>query len=70
MTTISEALREARQRLAERDSPSLDAEVLLAHVLDKPRAYVHAWPARKLDQEGLAYYRQLVAERPQRLRVW
>jgi release factor glutamine methyltransferase len=43
--TIAQLLAHA-VRLLETDSARLDAEVLLAHALDKPRSHLHAWPER------------------------
>lgn len=64
MPNLAAALRDAERRLAHA-SPSarLDAEVLLAHVLDKPRTYAIAWPARTLPGEALAYFNTLVERR-------
>ncbi|WP_420426396.1 peptide chain release factor N(5)-glutamine methyltransferase [Algiphilus sp.] len=43
--TIAALLRAARAQLAERsDSAALDAEVLLAAALGKPRSFLYAWP--------------------------
>jgi len=39
----------AARRLAEvSETPRLDAEILLAAALDRPRSYLHAWPERTL----------------------
>ncbi len=48
--TIAAALTAARVRLAgtHTDSADLDAEVLLAHTLDKPRSHLRAWPEQAL----------------------
>jgi len=51
MHTVGSWLALARQRLAHHsDSPQLDAEVLLCHVLAKPRSYCLAWPDVNLDR--------------------
>ena len=65
MATLAQALQQALTALQHSDSDSkrLDAEVLLAHVLGKPRSYLHAWPDAQLQQQQLARYRQLVAQR-------
>ena len=64
MPNLAAALRDAERRLTH-TSPSarLDAEVLLAHVLDKPRTYVIAWPAKTLPGEALDYLNTLVERR-------
>lgn len=46
---IQQALQQATQKLsAVTDSPALEAELLLAHVLDKPRSHLLAWPEKPL----------------------
>ncbi len=64
MLEIATALRQAEQQLRSR-SPSarLDAEVLLAHVLGKPRSFLLAWPARRLHAHAETCYRELVRQR-------
>jgi release factor glutamine methyltransferase len=44
---LRELLAAATQRLAEvSETPRLDAELLLAAALERPRSYLHAWPER------------------------
>ena len=63
-TTIQQALSAARQQLAQQhDSASLDAELLLAHVLHKSRAWLYTWPEQKLDAKQLEPFNQLVQRR-------
>lgn len=45
------------------ESPRLDAELLLGHVLDTNRATVLAWPERRLTPKELTRYRNLVDRR-------
>jgi release factor glutamine methyltransferase len=46
-TTIAQLLTDARQRLAAvTDTTRLEAEVLLADVLTKPRSHLYAWPEK------------------------
>lgn len=45
------------------DSPRLDAEVLLAHVLDRPRHYVYAWPEHRPSAAQAEAYRDLIHRR-------
>ena len=55
MTRISEILADLRRSLAQvSDSPGLDSQVLLAHVLNKPRTWVLTHPESQLtsDQEA------------------
>ena len=64
MTTIAQALRDAVERLTEqRDTARLDAEVLLMHVLDKPRSHLYAWPERRLSPAELSRFETLLARR-------
>jgi release factor glutamine methyltransferase len=43
----------------------LDAQLLLAHVLSKPREYLITWPERELSSEQLINYEALVQRRAQ-----
>ncbi|VAW71907.1 Peptide chain release factor N(5)-glutamine methyltransferase [hydrothermal vent metagenome] len=63
MTSIAQALRHASERLHASDTPRLDAEVLLMHVLDKPRSHLHAWPEASLDTEQLTRFDMLITQR-------
>src|SRR5690606_23860598 len=47
------------------DSPTarLDAELLLAHVLGKPRSYLRTWPERTLPAEQAQRYAALLERR-------
>jgi release factor glutamine methyltransferase len=65
---IGDALAQAARRLRNDgvDSPRLDAELLLAHVLDSNRASVLTWPERRLTPKQLTRYRDLVARRAAR----
>lgn len=45
------------------DSPQLDAELLLAHVLNKSRSYLLAWPDKALTDEQQAQYESLLERR-------
>lgn len=48
------------------ETPRLDAEVLLAHVLEKPRIYLYVHYDQPLDPEELAAYRGFVRRRAAR----
>ncbi|MDF1629091.1 MAG: peptide chain release factor N(5)-glutamine methyltransferase [Alcanivoracaceae bacterium] len=63
MKTISAALQQARQRLKQSDSAALDAELLLCHVLGKPRSYLFTWPEQQLDDSAAARFDQLLDQR-------
>ena len=50
--TLRQLLVDAAGQLAEvSESPRLDAEVLLAAALGRPRSHLHAWPERMLEPE-------------------
>ncbi len=61
--TIAEALKRATARLAAQESARLDAEVLLMHVLNKPRSHLHAWPEQALSSVARARFEELLARR-------
>ena len=62
-TRIDAALAETTQALTTSTTGRLDAELLLAHVLDKPRSYLFTWPEQLLDSTQVAGLRQLVSRR-------
>jgi release factor glutamine methyltransferase len=65
---VDEALVQAAIRLRSEgvESPRLDAELLLAHILDVNRAAILAWPERQLTPKQLTRYRDLVGRRAAR----
>ena len=63
MTSVREALAGARARFTHSDTPALDAELLLAHVLGRRRAWLHAWPEVRVDTPALERFEELVARR-------
>jgi len=64
MPTSGELLTSALGVLGE-ENPSvrLDAEVLLAHALDKPRTHLRAWPEHPVADHQTTRYRELIARR-------
>ncbi|MBL1378723.1 peptide chain release factor N(5)-glutamine methyltransferase [Zobellella iuensis] len=61
--TLAELRQRLREQLAGGESPALDADVLLCHVLGKPQSFLLAWPEYRptpAEQEQLA---ALVARR-------
>ncbi len=61
---INSAIRWASTQIAAcSESARLDAELLLAHCLDKPRSYLYTWPENELDESCWQRYRQLVQRR-------
>jgi release factor glutamine methyltransferase len=65
---VHQALRQARSTLAAAgcDTAELDADVLLAHVLQCSRAWLYAHPQDRLTAEQTAAYRSLVERRASR----
>lgn len=65
---IRDALDQAAAQLGNEgvESPRLDAELLLAHVLAANRAALWTWPDRRLTPKELTRYRELVARRAHR----
>ncbi|GMQ74815.1 MAG: peptide chain release factor N(5)-glutamine methyltransferase [Gammaproteobacteria bacterium] len=64
MHTSGELLASALAALgSEPSSARLDAEVLLAHTLDKPRARLRGWPDDPVAANQAARYRELIARR-------
>jgi release factor glutamine methyltransferase len=62
--TIAQALRPAAARLANgSDTPRLDAEVLLMHVLGRDRTFLRAWPERVLAAKEAERFRDLIEQR-------
>lgn len=62
--SIAGLLHRAERRLiGTSDSPRLDAELLLTHVLDRPRSHLYAWPERRLPAECIVRFEQLIERR-------
>jgi len=61
---IYSAIRWARNRIEVcSDSARLDAELLLAHCLDKPRSYLYSRPEEQLSAACWQHYQQLIERR-------
>ncbi len=64
MTTIAELLRQSSECLAGiSPTPQLDAELLLACALERPRTYLRAWPEAIPHPDQQERFRQLVKRR-------
>jgi release factor glutamine methyltransferase len=64
MPTIADTLTAASRRLtAKHETARLDAEILLCHVVAKPRSFVYAWPDHPLNHEEALAFERLVARR-------
>ena len=61
-TSIRRLIEEAAETLGS-DTGRLDAEVLLASILEKTRSHLHAWPEKILPQESCEKFHQLVKRR-------
>ena len=53
----------AQVDLADSASPRLDAELLLAHVLNRPRSFLRTWPEQVLDSAEVRRFDELLARR-------
>lgn len=62
-TTVGALLRDATRRLAHSDSAALDAQLLLASVLGKPRSWLYAWPEHPLATHDVERFDQLLGRR-------
>lgn len=60
--SIDTALVQAVARI-QSDSARFDAELLLCHVLDKPRSYLFTWPERELTEAQQSAFAALLARR-------
>ncbi len=60
--SIKALLSQAASRV-DSDSPRLDAEILLAQVLGKPRSFLFAWPEHTPTPEQISAFQQLVQRR-------
>ena len=61
---IDNAIEWARGKCARvSDTPKLDAEILLAYCLAKPRSYLYSWPEKILDSEQWQQFQTLVTKR-------
>ncbi len=63
MTRVDEALASARTRLTASPTARLDAELLLADTLDRPRTWLHAWPEAELEPGAAEGFDQRIARR-------
>jgi release factor glutamine methyltransferase len=63
MTTVAALLQQARRRLADSDTAALDAELLLGHVLGKPRSFFFTWPEHEVEGAALAQFEHLLSRR-------
>lgn len=62
---IEQALRQSYAELTNSDSPELDSQVLLCHVLECASSYLHTWPDKTLNQQQQQQFEELTAQRKQ-----
>ena len=69
--TIGSLLQWTQQYFSQKgiESPRLDAEILLSHVLQKERIYLYAHYDEPMNPQELAAYREMVKQRASRLSV-
>ncbi|HIO97640.1 MAG TPA: peptide chain release factor N(5)-glutamine methyltransferase [Leucothrix sp.] len=64
MNEIGDVLKQARDQLnTVSDSPALDAELLLAHCLNKNQTYLHTWPEQILTADQQKCFLKLIEKR-------
>lgn len=61
--TIEAALAAAASQLTDSHTAALDAQCLLAHVLEKPRSYLYTWADRELTDEQQLSFNLLIEKR-------
>lgn len=61
--TIAALLQNAAVLEAVSDSPRLDVELLLGHVLGKTRAHLYTWPEQKLTEDQVKAFNELLTRR-------
>ncbi len=52
-----------KSSLSERDSARLDAEILLSHVIAKPRSFLYTWPDHRLTEDEIHTFDDLLERR-------
>lgn len=66
---IDALLNWATSELTESDTARLDAELLLSHIIDKPRSYFFTWPEKELSEKEHKAYIKLAGQRKQGIPV-
>ncbi len=60
---IVEALEYGRAALSDSDSPEVDSQVLLGHILECTRSYFHTWPEKKLTLDQQKQFETFIEQR-------
>jgi release factor glutamine methyltransferase len=64
VAVLATALQDAQKHLLRvSDTPRLEAEILLAHVLQKPRSYLYTWPEIRLTTSQGQHFETLLTRR-------
>lgn len=63
--TIDEALQYGYLALANSESPEIDSQVLLCHIVDCQTTYLHTWPDKFLTETQQESFKQLIIQRQQ-----
>ena len=63
VSSVAALLAGAGQRLLHLRGGQLDAELLLAHAMDKTRTWLHTWPEKPADNAAIDYFEDLVRRR-------
>ncbi len=61
--SVAQALIWAKEQLEAMDESALDAEILLAHAIDKNRTWLKTWPEHILSEKQLSHYQDLISRR-------
>ncbi|GGY79901.1 release factor glutamine methyltransferase [Cellvibrio zantedeschiae] len=63
LLTIADCLKKSSQLLNVSDSPRLDIELLLTHILQKDRTYLFTWPEKQLTEQEVNQFNDFFARR-------
>lgn len=62
---IAQALETACHALSDSESPDIDSQVLLCHILQCASSYLHTWPDKELSTEQSKQFEALIKQRQQ-----
>lgn len=63
MSTVQQLLAWGRQRLGGNQEGAAEAQILLCHVLQKPRTWLLTWPETTVEAEHVIHYQTLIEQR-------
>jgi len=63
LLTIASCLQQSSQLAVVSDTPRLDVEIILAHILQKSRTYLFAWPEKNLTDAQAVLFADLFSRR-------